>query len=153
MYRIIQRLIYSIIIIVSFQPLCSGGEENNNVENNVNIDLQLGAIEQLNAVKKNTDLIDLMHFLTEAPIPKDPGPVPPYNQQPPDAQKDFRVVPPPDGSPPVDEPGTPIDQPELPESPTDMPTTDEPMQPQEPPTEEPPDMKPKPKPGQKVPIQ
>jgi len=60
------------------------------IEANEEIDLRLGAIEDLDNVQQIPDLIYIMETLLRAPITQIKDGEPPYNQEPPDAQDDFR---------------------------------------------------------------
>ncbi len=60
------------------------------IEENEQIDLTLGAIEALDSVNSIPDLIFVMETLLRVPISELKDGEPPYNQEPPDAQQDFR---------------------------------------------------------------
>lgn len=108
------------------------------VEANEQLDLSLGAIEALDNVKSIPDLIFVMETLLRVPISELKDGEPPYNQEPPDAQQDFRI--------PTDMPPTmmpPTQAPPTMNPPTMMPPTMAPPT-MMPPTMAPPTMRPPP---------
>ena len=85
------------------------------IENDEQIDLTLGAIEALDSVNSIPDLIFVMETLLRVPISELKDGEPPYNQEPPDAQQDFRrpTNPPPTMTPPTQPPPTIIPPPTM----------------------------------------
>lgn len=59
------------------------------------LDIELGALDTPTSVKNNDDLIYLLQIRTREPIPRIPDLKPPFKQQPPGAQDDFREEEPP----------------------------------------------------------
>lgn len=84
------------------------------IETNEEIDLRLGAIEALDSVQQIPDLIFIMETLLRAPITQLKDGDPPYNQEPPDAQDDFRRS----VTPPIPTLAPPTMQPPIPPAPT-----------------------------------
>jgi hypothetical protein len=91
-------------------------------------DLDTGAIEPTDSVENNPDLIYVLELLLRAPVSQLKDGEPPYDQEPPDAQDDFRtrVEPPMPTEPPVPPPmpsEPPMPPPPLPtEPPPTVPT-------------------------------
>ena len=118
--------------------------ESSSVETDEQIDLTLGAIEALDSVNNIPDLIFVMETLLRVPISQIKDGEPPYNQEPPDAQQDFRrptnmppTMTPPTQNPPTMAPPT-MQPPTMMPPPTIRPTRLPPPQPPLPPTMMPP---------------
>lgn len=89
-----------------------------------NTDLDTGAIEPADSVRNNPDLLYVIELLLRAPVSQLKDGEPPYDQEPPDAQDDFRtrVEPPVPTEPPVPPPMPTEQPPPMPTEPPPIPT-------------------------------
>ncbi len=140
----LRSLLFMIIaVLLISSPHMIAGALNNSWTTDEQIDLDMGAIDRINSVRDNPDLLNVMEILLRAPIPRVPDPEPPYNQEPPDAQNDFRTAPPPTNPPnPPTNPPVPPTNPPLPPTnppvpPTRRPPPTRPIPTQPPPTQPP----------------
>ena len=97
---------------ISVQHLAADSATNASIDAAEKTDLETGAIEPVDSVKNNPDLLYVLETLLRAPVTQLKDGEPPYNQQPPDAQDDFRtrVV-------PTDPPTVPTEPPTVPTMP------------------------------------
>ncbi len=98
--------------LIHVQLLAAEPVTNASLDDAEKTDLETGAIEPVDSVKNNPDLLYVLETLLRAPVTQLKDGEPPYNQQPPDAQDDFRtrVV-------PTDPPTVPTDPPTVPTNP------------------------------------
>lgn len=101
--------------LISIQHLAADPPANGDIGEAEKTDLGTGAIEPPDNVKNNHDLIYVLELLLRAPVSQLEDGEPPYDQQPPDAQQDFRTRTEP---PPV----IPTEPPVIPTEPPDIPT-------------------------------
>ncbi len=111
-------------LLFSTQYIAADSIADGNLNADQKTDLDTGAIEPLDSVENNPDLIYVLEILLRAPVSQLKDGEPPYNQQPPDAQDDFRSR---------VEPPIPTEPPPPPPIPTEPPPPPPP-----PPTEPPP---------------
>ena len=120
--KLLLLLIPGLLLSVQYIAADSTADENLNADQKT--DLDTGAIEPTDSVENNPDLIYVLEILLRAPVSQLKDGEPPYNQQPPDAQDDFRSR---------VEPPIPTEPPPPPPIPTEPPPPPPP-----PPTEPPP---------------
>ncbi|MCL4245305.1 MAG: hypothetical protein KJ002_09275 [Candidatus Dadabacteria bacterium] len=111
-------LLFLPAFLISVQNLAADSATNASLDAAEKTDLETGAIEPVDSVKNNPDLLYVLEVLLRAPVTQLKDGEPPYNQQPPDAQDDFRtrVVPTPPPTVPTDPP-VPTNPPVIPTMP------------------------------------
>jgi len=116
-------------VLISVQNLAAGSAADAGLDAAEKTDLETGAIEPVDSVKNNPDLLYVLEVLLRAPVTQLKDGEPPYNQQPPDAQEDFRtrVVPTPPPTVPTNPPPVPTDPPVIPTMPPPPVPTDPPV--------------------------
>lgn len=105
--------------LISVQGLAADSATNESLGAAEKTDLETGAIEPVDSVKNNPDLLYVLETLLRAPVTQLKDGEPPYNQQPPDAQDDFRtrVIPTPPPTVPTNPPTVPTPPPTVPTNP------------------------------------
>jgi len=78
-------------VLISVQSLAADSAADAGLDAAEKTDLETGAIEPVGSVKNNPDLLYVLEVLLRAPVTQLKDGEPPYNQQPPDAQEDFRT--------------------------------------------------------------
>jgi len=108
--------------LISIQHLAADPPPNGDIGEAEKTDLGTGAIEPPNNVQNNLDLIYVLELLLRAPVSQLEDGEPPYDQQPPDAQQDFRTRTNPPPVIPTEPPVIPTEPPDIPTEPPVMPT-------------------------------
>jgi len=110
--------------LISIQHLAADPTANGDIGEAEKTDLGTGAIEPPDNVRNNPDLIYVLELLLRAPVSQLEDGEPPYDQQPPDAQQDFRtrVVPTEPPVIPTEPPVIPTEPPVIPTEPPVIPT-------------------------------
>ncbi|GEM_PF-6829920 len=119
--RVLLLLIPGLLLPIQHIAADSTAGENLNADQKT--DLETGAIEPTDSVENNPDLIYVLELLLRAPVSQLKDGEPPYDQEPPDAQDDFRtrVEPPLPTEPPVTPPVPTEPPPPPPPPPTEPP--------------------------------
>lgn len=135
-------LLLAPVFLISIQHLAADPPANGDIGEAEKTDLDTGAIEPPDNVRNNPDLIYVLELLLRAPVSQLKDGEPPYDQQPPDAQQDFRTRTNPPPVIPTEPPVVPTEPPVIPTEPPVMPT--EPPVIQSPPPNPPPFKRPRP---------